>query len=215
MPKVKVLVVEDDSFTRSTLAATLEYEGFEVPGPAESAVAAISSFNRFDHDALLVDLDLGSGPNGAELAWLLRKTKPNLGIVFLTSFEDPRLHRRALEELPSGSRYLIKQDLADRSQISQALQFSVSWAIGQGDRKGGNPDAPKKLKLTNVQIETLRMVSEGLSNQEIALERFVTENAVEQTIRRIIQQLELESTGRHLRVEMTKAFHRLTSGSNK
>lgn len=210
---MRVLVVEDDAFTRSTLIATLEYEGFEVPGAADGAAAAISSFNRFNHDAVLADLDLGLGPNGIELAWLLRKTKPSLGVVFLTSFEDPRLHRKAIDELPTGSRYLIKQDLADRSQISKALAFAVSEARGSslGKRAGRGPES---LNLTDVQIETLRLVAAGKSNAEIAEQRFITEKAVEQNIRRLAAKLGVKDA-RNQRVALTKAYYRFTGGKGE
>lgn len=206
-------MVEDDAFTRSTLVGALEFEGFEVLGPADGAAAAVASFNRHNHDVVLADLDLGSGPSGIELAWLLRKTKPGIGIVFLTSFEDPRLHRSALEQLPTGSRYLIKQDLADRSQISQALRHSVS----EGSKIAGL--AKKKaeqgqLGLTSIQIETLKMVSGGLSNQEIAKQRFVSEKAVEQTIKRLAERFGLSTREKNLRVELTKAYLKLTGGKS-
>lgn len=212
MQRISVLVVEDDAFTRSTLVAALEFEGFDVLGPAEGAAAAVASFNRHNHDVILADLDLGIGPSGLELAWLLRKSKPELGIVFLTSFEDPRLHRSASDQLPIGSRYLIKQDLADRSQISQALRFSVSEGrrIASSARPAGTKTA--QLNLTNTQIETLKLVSAGFSNHEIAKQRFVSEKAVEQTIKRLLGKFEISADGKNQRVELTKAYLRLTGG---
>lgn len=203
-------MVEDDAFTRSTLMATLEYEGFEVPGAADGAAAAISSFNRFKHDALLADLDLGLGPNGIELAWLLRKSKPDLGVVLLTSFEDPRLHRTASDELPAASRYLIKQDVADRSQISKALALAVAEARGSRPTKH-SARGPESLNLTDVQIETLRLVAAGLSNTEIAARRFITEKAVEQNIRRLATKLGVKDS-KNQRVALTNAYYRFTGG---
>lgn len=210
MKRIKVLVVEDDAFTRSTLVATLEYEGFEVPGAADGAASAIASFNRFSHDALLADLDLGLGPNGLELAWLLRKTKPKLGVVLLTSFEDPRLHRKEIDALPHGARYLIKQDLADRSQISQALSHAVNETAGapQTTTRQHNPES---INLTNIQVQTLRMVAEGKSNSEIAQHRFISEKAVEQNIRRLAAKLGLKDS-KNQRVALTKTYYRLTGG---
>lgn len=210
--RIKVLVVEDDAFTRSTLLGALEFEGFEVPGAAEGAAAAVSSFNRHNHDALLADLDLGTGPTGLELAWLLRKTKPRLGVVFLTSFEDPRLHRTAMDELPPGSRYLIKQELADRAQISQALRFSVEEAELLIHKPGKKIQRPDRLDLSPVQIDTLRLLSAGHSNQEIAKLRFVSEKAVEQTIQRLAQKFEISAQNKNIRVALANAYSRLTGG---
>ena len=204
--------MEDDAFTRSTLVAALEFEGFEVLGAAEGAAAGVASFNRHDHDALLADLDLGVGPSGLELAWLLRKTKPTLGVVFLTSFEDPRLHRNAMDELPVGSRYLIKQDLADRAQISQALKYSVQQAEQFLKHPARRPSKPDRLDLSAVQIATLKLVATGHSNQEIAKIRFVSEKAVEQTIQRLAQKFGISTDGKNVRVALANAYSKMTGG---
>lgn len=214
MERIRVLVVEDDAFTRSTLVAALEFEGFEVLGSSDSASAAVASFNRHNHDAILADLDLGLGPSGLELAWLLRKTKPNLGVVFLTSFEDPRLHRSAMDELPTGSRYLIKQDLADRAQISQALRFSVQQAEQYLKHPARKPSKPDRLTLSTVQIETLKLVAAGHSNQEIASKRFVSEKAVEQTIQRLTQKFGISTEGKNIRVALANAYSKMTGGKS-
>jgi DNA-binding NarL/FixJ family response regulator len=212
MARIRVLVVEDDAFTRSTLVGALEFEGFEVPGAADGAAAAVASFNRHNHDAVLVDLDLGVGPSGLELAWLLRQTKPNLGVVFLTSFEDPRLHRTAMEELPVGSRYLIKQDLADRAQISQALKFSVQDAEQFLKHPARKATKPERLDLSAVQITTLKLVAAGHSNQEIAKIRFVSEKAVEQTVKLLASKVGVSSESQNVRVALANAYTKMTGG---
>lgn len=212
MEKTKVLVVEDDAFTRSTLSATLELEGFLTPDPAGTATNAIESFKKHSHDVLLADLHLGKGPSGIELAWLLRRLDHKLAIVFLTSFEDPRLHREKQSELPPGALYLVKQDLADRSQISKALReaLNVSLLTFKGlDIKRLHPGLQQ---LTDIQIETLKLLSQGHSNSEIANLRQVSEKAVEQTVRKIAEQLNIEAEKKNLRVILANQYSRYTGG---
>jgi DNA-binding NarL/FixJ family response regulator len=61
--------------------------------------------------------------------------------------------------------------------------------------------------LTDVQIETLRLVAQGLSNSEIARVRFVSEKSVEQIVARIAQQLRISpERGRNLRVILTSEY---------
>jgi DNA-binding NarL/FixJ family response regulator len=213
MSRIRVLVVEDEAFTRSTLVAALEYEGFDAPGPSDGAATAVASFNRHHHDVLLADLDLGFGPSGLELAWLLRKARPDLGVVLLTSFQNPRLHRSAVEELPPGTRYLIKQDLADRSQISQALRFAIEDSKFGFMSTAANTGV-KHLSLSTVQLETLRLVADGLSNAEIAKIRFVSEKAVEQTIQRLAKKFDVDLTRKNVRVELAQIHTRLTRGKS-
>lgn len=204
-----MLVVEDDSFTRTTVAAALEREGFEVPDPAGNVAQAIDSFNKNRHSVLLVDLDLGAGPSGLELANLLRKSSPALGIVFLTSFEDPRLHSRSGSNLPAGSRYLVKQSLVDTKQISMALLNAKSEAALTNPRQ----EILAFSNFTDVQIETMKLVAAGYSNSEIAKQRFVSEKAIEKTIKLIAEQLELApDSSKNLRVSITRAYLKLTGG---
>ncbi len=206
---ISVLVVEDDAFTRATLAAALEKEGFRVLGPSGNVATAIDSFNTHRQDVLLADLDLGTGPGGVELSNLLRKASPQLGVVFLTSFEDPRLHRQSLDRLPGGSKYLVKQSLVDTNQIANAIKDAKSQAL-LADPKF---EYPSIQGFTDVQIETMQLVAEGLSNSEIAKQRFVSEKAIEKTVKLIAEQLQLApDSSKNLRVSITRAYLKLTGG---
>jgi DNA-binding NarL/FixJ family response regulator len=203
---MRVLVVEDDSFTRSTLCATLEYEGFVTSGPSANAAQALTSLERFDHDVALLDLDLGVGPTGIELAHLLRAKKKNIGLVLLTSFQDPRLHRSNPQPLPARTVYLVKQEITERGELTRAIAASLSNSTpAEQIRSKGN-------NLSSIQIDTLRLLSQGMSNSEIAKARYVSEKAVEQTIRRIALQLGLSLDGKNLRVALTNHYHRMAGG---
>lgn len=206
MAQLKVLLVEDDSFTLATLGKSLVAEGFLVPDPATNAADALVSFNKHSHDVLLADLDLGMGPSGAELAWKLRRLNHSLGIVFLTSYEDPRLHRQHRDMLPPGSIYLIKQEIGTLNTITEAIRKAVLNGSSQLNQEiaGAN--------LSEIQIETLRLIAEGLSNQEIAAKRFVSEKAVEQVIKKLIELFGLETEGRNVRVLLSNAYFKLTGG---
>ena len=69
--------------------------------------------------------------------------------------------------------------------------------------------------LTQVQIETLRMVAQGLSNVEIAHQRFVSEKAVEQTISKIAKALGIPvATNQNQRVHSARIFFRLAGQSH-
>ena len=68
MSTAGVLVVEDDAFTLSTLCAALRQHGVVVVGEASSAAQAILLANELQPSAALIDLDLGKGPTGIDLA---------------------------------------------------------------------------------------------------------------------------------------------------
>ena len=66
----RVLIVEDEGFTSGLLCAALKGAGFDVHA-ASSAAEARRAVADFDPDAALIDLNLGSGPNGVDLAHIL------------------------------------------------------------------------------------------------------------------------------------------------
>ena len=84
-----VVVVEDDAFMRSLLAEYLEKAGFLV-STASSAADARRQINAVDPDAVVLDIDLGPGPSGLDVAATLNTEGNEVGIVFLTQFSDPR-----------------------------------------------------------------------------------------------------------------------------
>ena len=81
---IGVLLVEDDSFTRSTLAAALERHGIVIAHALGSAREALALAAL--PDVAVLDLDLGPGPTGIDLAVALRERAPAIGLVLLVAF---------------------------------------------------------------------------------------------------------------------------------
>ena len=79
-----LLLVEDDPLVRETVSAMLEDEGFEVVEACDAAAALSLVRSGLDVPLIVTDVDLGAGPNGAELADMLRRLRPDLRIIFIT-----------------------------------------------------------------------------------------------------------------------------------
>jgi DNA-binding NarL/FixJ family response regulator len=160
-------------------------------------------------EVALLDLHLGSGPTGLDLAVELRRILPKIGIVILTSFEDPRLLNPNLPDPPRGSIYLNKKSVNDTQVLVTALTSSTDSSTwnSPNSSKIGLPGAIGDL--TDVQLETLRLMAQGLSNAEIAKRRFVTEKSVETAIARLAKIMGVESDpSRNQRVHMAKVYFR-------
>ena len=209
---IRIAVVEDDAFTRLTLAESLRAQGVEVALVTDSAVEALREIPSLGVHAVLLDLHLGAGPTGIDLAVALRNQQPRLGVVLLTTFDDPRLLSSTLPEPPPGTRYVTKRSLGSMEDLIVVLRDALG-AVGLArmpDAPGAGPssdlldevasdDADGELattpahadlrELTDVQLETLRLVARGLSNAEIARRREVTERAVEAAIARLARHL--------------------------
>lgn len=201
-----IIVVDDDSFARMTLTETLKGQGIRVVASCRSAHDALISHREQRPLAALIDLDLGKGPTGLDVAAAMRRQNPSVGIVFLTSYRDPRLIASRGQQPPLGSQYLVKSDLADPRTLVRAIEKAIS-----AKKKTLGWDAPVNdlSALTDTQIETLKLVARGHSNKEIARLRHVKEKSVEQTVARIAQKLDIVNRlETNQRVAIAKAFFR-------
>jgi DNA-binding NarL/FixJ family response regulator len=206
MTLARVILIEDDLFTRSTLSALLTHRGFEVIGQTESVEEALMLQGLYSPEVALVDLDLGPGPNGIDVATALRQVNPNIAIVMLTTFFDPRFTGTHNLPLPKGTRFLTKSELTDVStlviSILQVVRHPLSY------RKQLNES---NSLLTEGQIEILKLVSEGHTTSSIAHTRGVSEKSIEATLARIHSSLDLpKSKQLNPRVQLTRAFLSLT-----
>lgn len=178
VPARSVLLVEDEAMSRTLLAGVLEAAGFEVV-TADSADDAIEAFVASDPDALVTDIDLGPGATGLDLVVSLSARNPHLPVVVLSNYAitpdyaNPVLAKAA---------YLRKKDLSDTNVLLDALdgvlreqQFHGQTPTGAGGRLAG---------LTTAQVHVLRMIAEGMSNQEIADRRRCTIRAAEHMVQR-------------------------------
>lgn len=208
-----VLVVEDDALLRELLAVALERHGFSVD-TAASASDAKRSFSRGDHDALVLDINLGPGPNGFDLAEVLRQQAPHVAIVFLTNVPDPRFVGRAPEDVPKGVAYLRKSSLGDVDALIVALDSALRGSGIDGLRQDRDPDRPLA-SLTRKQIAVLSLVAAGKSNAQIAEERGVSVKAIEDTISRAAQALGIDTQEEgNIRVAAARRFLAATGGAN-
>lgn len=203
---MRIGICEDHPFTRSTLAASISHGGLDVQFECGSSAEAIDLAAEHHPDAMLIDLHLGSGPSGLDLARALRRSDPGLGLVFLTSFESPKLLTQSTLGLPSGSRYLIKKDIASIEAIIAELRASV--ATKSKPTKVGSAGVAG---LTPRQVEVLSRLALGETNQEIATKLSIELKTVEGLISRAAKSLGLEpNQSMNQRVQMARAYLRAT-----
>lgn len=205
------LVVEDDALLRDLIARSLEAAGLVVE-TAATAADAKRAFMRMDPDAAVIDIELGSGPNGFELAAVLRGQAPHVAIVFLTNLPDPRFAARNSDEIAGGVSYLRKSQLSDVATLIEVLDATMRGSEQGMIRHDHNPDRPLA-HLTRKQVDVLRLIAAGQTNAQIARERGVTAKAVEDTIGRIAVALDIEASNEvNLRVAIARCFLDATGG---
>lgn len=184
----RILVVEDHALTRSLLVSALTGQGFEVFS-ASDAAQGFEMFLALDPDGVLLDINLGSGANGLELAQQLRRQNDILPIVFLTGVPDLRLVGLASSKIPDKVAFLTKTSLTDLEVLFRAIDLLISGGTGK-QRPIPISEASELLtKLTANQLVVLKNVADGLTNAEIARDMRITARAVAGTVQRISQRL--------------------------
>ena len=202
--QITIGILEDDPLTRNAIAEALQSRGYKIVAKAATAVEFLASFKRTPMDVALLDLHLGEGPTGVDVANEIRNANRILGIVFLTSFSDPRLLSPSLRELPKGSRYVTKGSIDDIEVLEKEIIASMEDVETGANRSRSDLD-----QLTDGQIETLRLVAAGCTNSQIAKERYVTEKTVEATLARIAKVLNLNlPEGHNARIHMAQVYFR-------
>lgn len=199
----RIGVVEDDTLLRTSLAQSLAQSGQEVVFSAGAAKEAIQSLSETDIDVLVTDVHLGTELSGIDVARVAEEHNPDIGVVYLTSYEDPRLALGgAPVQLVKNSVYLVKQSVQTGSELAEAIATVVSKK-GSGLPESGSPLS----QLSNRQMQTLGLLAAGHSNKEIARIRGITEQSVAISINRISKSLEIPSQlDRNQRVHLARVF---------
>jgi DNA-binding NarL/FixJ family response regulator len=208
------MIASDDTFELTTLSAALRLHGVNVVGEASNKLTAENTFRSLQPEVLIIDLTFAN-TDAVEIIKSFRKTNPKLGIILMTACPDLRLLGVSEKALPKGVQIVLKRSVADLTvlnfAITQSLESSSINSSAQWVRAHASLHENAFLTVlsdfTDIQMATLRLVAQGLSNSEIAKVRFVSEKSVEQIVARIAQHLKVTpDRSRNLRVVITGEY---------
>ena len=185
-PKViKVMLVEDEEFTRNMVGEMLTTSGVTVTSVA-SVSQALATIDAFVPHVVLTDLDLGHGPDGADLLLKVFKERPWTGMVIMTAHASPELAISDSSRIPDPTVYIVKSEIKSIANLLLAIEESIEKT---GKFQTNFVASGEKITVTASQAEILRMIADGLSNASIAKERDITLRAAEALIQRTFQAL--------------------------
>jgi DNA-binding NarL/FixJ family response regulator len=207
------MIASDDAFELTTMSAALRLHGINVVGEASNKIIAENTFRSLQPEVLIIDL-MFANADTVGIITAFRKTNPSLGIVLMTACPDLRLLGVSEKNLPKGVQIVLKRSVADLSVLSFAIIQSLDSSMSTGAQwvtthvsLHENAFLTILSEFTDIQVATLRLVAQGLSNSEIAKVRFVSEKSVEQIVARIAQHLKVTpDRTRNLRVVITGEY---------
>lgn len=195
--EIKVLMVDDHVVVREGIKALIEgEEGMAVVGEASDGKQALIKARSCDPDVILMDLVM-PGKDGIEAIEEIKDEDPGAKILILTSFSEESKVIQAVKAGASG--YLMKdatpKELIEairnvdkgESSLDPGVAKTVLSSIQTGEDRGERED------LTERETEVLKLIAEGLSNEDIADRLFISERTVRSHVSKILKKLELEN----------------------
>jgi two-component system NarL family response regulator len=198
---IRVAVVDDQELFRRGLTMLLGVEDdIDVVGEAGDGIAATELAATAVPDVILMDVRMPKR-SGIEACVAIKEAAPTARIIMLTVSDEEADLYDAVKNGASG--YLLKDSSID--EVAQAIRvvadgqslISPSMAIKLLDEfkqmsRSDRQQVPTP-RLTERELEVLKLVAQGLNNREIAKRLFISENTVKNHVRNILEKLQLHS----------------------
>lgn len=194
--EVRLVLVDDHAIVRQGLRSVLERErDLRVVGEASSAVEALAVVARVQPTVVLLDLKLStsSDSEGLGVCRRLAAEHPGTGVLVLTTFLDDRL---VVEAVHAGARGYVVKDV-DTTELVRAIH-AVSRGESAFDSRSAaavvrslNGQQPGGGRLTERELEVLRLLARGLSNRSVGKELFISETTVKFHVGKIMRKLDV------------------------
>lgn len=196
IPGIRILIVDDHTIVRKGIRALLaEMDGFDVVGEAGDGLVAITQAAALTPDVILMDLAMPT-LDGIEAIRQIKANQPESRILVMTSFATddkvfPAIKAGALgyllkESSPEDLVQAIRQIHRGESSLHPAIARKVLHEITHPIDRPPTPNP-----LTGREEEVLRLVAQGLSNQDIAKRLSVSDATVRTHVSNILGKLQL------------------------
>jgi DNA-binding NarL/FixJ family response regulator len=193
---MKILLCDDQAVIRDGLEMLLNLEkDFQVVGAAQDGAEAVELAAQKQPDLILMDLKMPI-MNGIEATREIHAKFPNIKILVLTTYDDDEWVFDAIRAGASG--YLLKD--TPRQKIVEAIRGTVEGKsfvdpavagklLNQVASKQTQPTSILTDKLTERELDVLRLIAKGINNSEIANQLHLSEGTVRNHVSAILEKL--------------------------
>lgn len=203
MERIRVLVADDHVLYRRGLEMVLGQEpDIEIVGEANDGVEAVAAVEELLPDVVLMDVRMPrlSGPDAT---MKVKELVPSTKIIMLTISDEEQDLYDAVRAGANG--YLLKdvpgEQIADgirqvqggMSLISPSMASTLLSEFAQMIKRQEERPAMPVPRLTERELQVLKLVARGMANRDIAKELFISENTVKNHVRNILEKLQLHS----------------------
>jgi DNA-binding NarL/FixJ family response regulator len=187
---IRVALVDDHPVVRAGMRALVDgQEDLTVVGEASDAQSALSLVAAVRPDVVLMDLNLGSGPGGAEVTARLRALPEPPQVLVLTTYDTEADILSAIDAGASG--YLLKD--APPEDLFRAIRGTARGEVVLAPAVAARLVRRTGPLLTDREVEILGLLATGQSNRELAKRLFVSEATIKSHLSHIYTKLEVDT----------------------
>lgn len=195
---MKVIICDDQAIIRDGLEMLLKLEkDIDVAGQAQDGAEAVELVDKTRPDLVLMDLKM-PGLNGIEATRQIRARFPQVKVLVLTTYDDDEWVFDAIRAGASG--YLLKD--TPREEVIKAVKGTAAGKtfvdpsvagklLHQVAGKQGQPSSLLTTKLTEREVDVLRLIARGFNNADIAGRLHLSEGTVRNHVSAIFTKLEV------------------------
>ena len=193
---IRILIADDHSIVRQGLRALIDTEpDMEAVGEASDGIEAVEQAKALQPDVILLDMVMPR-KNGLEAIVEIKEENADARILVLTSFAE---HDKVFPAIKAGALgYLLKdssprellQAIRDVYEGASSLHPSIArMLIAEISRPSDLP--PTEDPLTEREVEVLKLLAQGMSNDEIAESLVISDRTVGKHVSNLLDKLHL------------------------
>ncbi len=212
MQKHKILIADDHAMVRDGVKNLVsQNKELIVVGEASNGKETLELFDQLKPDIMVIDISMPD-MNGMEVSKAILAKDPEAKIVVLSMYDDEDYISRCIEYGIKG--YVIKNEssleldhairsvLAGKNYFSRHAQDAIFKKFSQNLAKKRNQEGA--VKLTNREIEIVKLISEGMTSQQMADKLFISPRTVETHRANLMKKLSVKNA-----IELVKKAQQL------